>query len=81
MTKEEIEALVNARVDAALAAQFRKLLDLAVNGGPGAFTDPQGNPLPLIHDRTLIEHLVSHPSGDTGQVQDHTHEGGKVARP
>ena len=81
MTADEIEALVNARVDTALAAQFRKLLDLAVNGGEGAFTDAQGNPLPLIRDKGLLEHLVNHPSGDTGQVPEHTHEAGKVIRP
>ena len=61
MTKEEIEALVNARVDAALSAQFRKLLDLAINGGPGQYTDAQGNPLPLIRDKGLIEHIQNHP--------------------
>lgn len=54
MTKEEIEALVNQRVDAALAAQFRPLLNLAINGGQGAYTDPQGKPLPLIRDNDLV---------------------------
>ena len=61
MTKEEIEALVNKRVDAALSAQFRPLLELAINGGPGQYTDAQGNPLPLIRDQGLIEHIQNHP--------------------
>lgn len=69
MTKEEIEALVNQRVDAALAAQFRPLLNLAINGGPGAFTDAAGNPLPLIRDRALVNavdlHIASHPAPST----------------
>lgn len=60
MTKEEIEALVNQRVDAALAAQFRPLLNLAINGGPGAFTDAAGNPLPLIRDEALLESFENH---------------------
>ncbi len=33
---------------------FRRLLELAVNGGPHAFTDSQGTPLPLIRDRDLV---------------------------
>jgi hypothetical protein len=36
---------------------FRKLLNLAINGGPGAFADSQGNPLPLIRDRDLLVRL------------------------
>ena len=64
MTRAEIEALIDARIKLALAidnnddvrvASFRKLLDLAVNGGPGAFTDAQGNPLPLVRDNALVE--------------------------
>ncbi|HML99521.1 MAG TPA: hypothetical protein PKD75_13690 [Tepidiformaceae bacterium] len=85
MTREEIEALVNQRVDAAMAAQFRTLLNLAINGGPGAYTDSQGNPLPLIRDHALVtevrEHLANHAAGVTGQVPEHTHQGGKVNRP
>ena len=67
MTPEQIEALVNARVDAALAGQFRLLLNLAINGGPGQYTDAQGNPLPLIRDRALVtaldEHIANHAPG------------------
>lgn len=64
MTKAEVEALIDAKIKLALAIDnaddvrltaFRKLLDLAVNGGPGAFTDAQGNPLPLIRDRALVD--------------------------
>ncbi len=33
---------------------FRRLLDLAVNGGRGAFADAAGVPLPLIRDRDLV---------------------------
>lgn len=33
---------------------FRRLLELAMNGGPGAFTDATGAPLPLIRDRNLV---------------------------
>ena len=64
MTKDEIEALVNQRVDAALAAQFRTLLNLAINGGVGEYTDANGNPLPYIRDEALVravkEHIESH---------------------
>ena len=81
MTKEEIEALVNKRVDAALSAQFRKLLDLSLNGGEGQYADGDGNPLPLIRVKALDEHVANHRAGVTGPVQDHTHEGGKVKRP
>lgn len=88
MTKEEIEALIDERIKAALASaddlvrlsSFRKLLDLAVNGGPGAFTHPSGNLMPLIRDKGLLEHLADHDTGYTDEVQEHTHEAGKVTR-
>jgi len=78
MTKEEIEAIVNARVDAALSIQFRKLLDLAINGGPGAFTEPTppNNLLPLIRDQALVrqfdEHLANHASGSAETEHSHS---------
>lgn len=53
--REEIASALD--IDNALDVRlvhFRRLLDLAVNGGPGAFTDPAGNPLPLIRDRDLL---------------------------
>lgn len=64
MTREEVEKLIDQKIAMALAidngddvrlAQFRKLLDLAINGGTGQFTDAQGKPLPLIRDRALIQ--------------------------
>lgn len=55
MTDDEIRKLV----DTAIAAQFRALLNLAVNGGPGAFTDPQGNPLPLVRDNDLVARVAA----------------------
>lgn len=72
MTKDEIEALVNQRVDAALAAQFRTLLNLAINGGVGEYTDANGNPLPYIRDEALVravkEHIESHPTTSPGVI-------------
>lgn len=38
---------------------FRRLLELATNGGAGAFADASGNPLPLIRDRNVLQRLVS----------------------
>lgn len=38
---------------------FRRLLELATNGGAGAFADAQGNPLPLIRDRNVLQRLQS----------------------
>lgn len=63
MTKDEVEALIDSRIKLALAidnqddvriASLLKLMDLAINGGPGGFTDAQGNPLPLVRDRSLV---------------------------
>lgn len=52
------EEIANAlEIDNALDVRllhFRRLLELAVNGGPGAFTDATGAPLPLIRDRELV---------------------------
>jgi len=87
MTKEEIEALVSAKVNAALSAQFRPLLGLAINGGPGQYADSQGNPLPLVRDEALLaahkaqaqaltDHiLIDHAAGVPGQVPEHRHLG------
>lgn len=36
---------------------FRKLLDLAVNGGQGQFADAYGNALPLVRDGDLLERV------------------------
>lgn len=64
MTKEEIEKLIDQKLALAFAVDnaddvrlvhFRRLLDLAINGGEGAFADAQGRPLPLIRDRALIK--------------------------
>jgi hypothetical protein len=38
---------------------FRRLLELATNGGAGAFADAQGVALPLIRDRNVLQRLVS----------------------
>lgn len=38
---------------------FRRLLELATNGGAGAFADAQGVPLPLIRDRNVLQRLMS----------------------
>ena len=68
MTKDEIEALIDSRIKLALAidnnddvrvAAFRKFLDVAINGGPGAFTDPAGKPLALIRDNALVEQVAA----------------------
>lgn len=67
MTKEEIEKLIDQRLALAFAvdnaddvrlAHFRKLLNLAVNGGEGAFADAQGKPLPLIRDVDLVNRVA-----------------------
>lgn len=64
MTKDEIEKLIDQKLALAFAVDnaddvrlvhFRRLLDLAINGGEGAFADAQGRPLPLIRDRALIK--------------------------
>jgi hypothetical protein len=68
MTKEEIEKIIDQRLALAFAvdnaddvrlAHFRRLLNLAVNGGDGAFADAQGKPLPLIRDADLVERVAA----------------------
>lgn len=61
---QDLASLVDARVRAMVDAGelvpvrlFRRYLDLAVNGGEGAFSGPDGNPLPLVRDRDAIERL------------------------
>lgn len=67
MDKADIEKLIDQKLALAFAvdnaddvrlAHFRKLLNLAVNGGEGAFADAQGNPLPLIRDADLVERVA-----------------------
>ena len=68
MTKDEIEALIDARIKLALAidnnddvrvANLRKFLTLAINGGEGGFTDATGDPLPLIRDNALVAQVAA----------------------
>lgn len=57
-----VDARIRAMVDAGELVPtrlFRTYLDLAVNGGRGAFTDAAGNPLPLIHDRDVLQRMQS----------------------
>lgn len=71
MTEEQVRDIIRqeiAKVTQALAIDdgeyvrvehFRKLLDLAINGGTGQFTDAQGKPLPLIRDRALVDAVAA----------------------
>lgn len=63
MTPDEVRAIVHGELAMALAidnnddvriAHFRRLLDLATNGGEGQFADADGNPLTLIRDRDML---------------------------
>ena len=74
MTEEFLRRLIREEIATALdidnnldvrLLHFRKLLDLAINGGPGAFADSQGRALPLIRDRDLLARIEAL-EGDKG---------------
>lgn len=73
MTKEEIERIAREAAEKFCGENFRAYLDLALNGGPNGFTDADGKPLPLIHDKKLTEHLDNHTAGQTAEVAEHQH--------
>lgn len=54
LTEAEVRRIARQEAEAFVAGSFRTYLNLAVNGGPGAFSDPLGNPLPLVRDEALL---------------------------
>lgn len=70
MTEDQVKEIVRSMISSAEADDvtinaFRQLMDLAINGGPDGFTDPQGNPLPLVRDKALVDAVnqISQASG------------------
>lgn len=70
MTEDQVKEIVRSMISSAEADDvtinaFRQLMDLAINGGPDGFTDPQGNPLPPVRDKALVDTVnqISQASG------------------
>lgn len=82
-TKEQIEKWATDAAEAFVAAHFRTYLNFAVNGGPGAFTDSEGEPLRLIVDEALTARVAElerqqAESGPAWELPDHKHTPGGI---
>lgn len=58
-SEEDIRRIARDETEKHVGTTFRRYLDLAINGGDGGFTDPQGNPLPLVEPTALTRRVAS----------------------
>lgn len=97
MTEDQVRAIVadetakqvTALFNAGAPPHFRDYVNTAINGtadGKGEFSDADGNPLPLVEDKTLVARvegldtrLAVLEHAEPGGVAQHTHTPGGVA--